>query len=69
MALLRTAADSAVVPIDVQALKMGTTRERWLGIYFQDQHVGYTVSRARDGGARAGRSHGGAPELRFLHGG
>jgi len=48
IALLRTAADSAVVPIDVQALKTGKTRERWLGIYFQDQHVGYSVSRTSE---------------------
>jgi hypothetical protein len=50
IALIRSAAESAVVPIDVQALKTGTTRERWHGIYFQDQHVGYSVSRTSDVG-------------------
>jgi hypothetical protein len=48
VALLRTRTESTVVPIDVQAIRAGTQRERWLGIFFQEQHVGYTVSKVTE---------------------
>ncbi|MCK6502887.1 transglutaminase-like domain-containing protein [Myxococcota bacterium] len=43
----------AMVPLDVQALAAGPARERWMGIFFEDQKVGYAVSRSSptaDGG-------------------
>ncbi|NOY27853.1 MAG: transglutaminase domain-containing protein [Oligoflexia bacterium] len=43
-----------LVPLDAQALTTGPTRERWMGIFFEDQKVGYAVSRttpARNGGS------------------
>lgn len=35
---------SQLVPLDVAALATGASEERWNGIFFQDQHVGYAVS-------------------------
>lgn len=35
----------SLVPLDVEALATGPTRERWMGIFFEDQKVGYAVSR------------------------
>lgn len=37
--------DTALVALDVDALRTGQTAERWSGIFFQDQKVGYAVSR------------------------
>ncbi len=37
--------DRALVPLDAGALAVGPSKERWYGIFFQDQHVGFTVSR------------------------
>jgi hypothetical protein len=40
-------------PIEAQALAVGPASEKWMGIYFQDQPVGYSVSSDRptvDGG-------------------
>lgn len=45
--------DGVLVPLDASALAMESGSERWNGIFFQDQHVGYSVSRrsaTRDGG-------------------
>ena len=42
-----------LVPLDVAALTTGPSAERWVGIFFQDQHVGFAVSRVTatvDGG-------------------
>lgn len=42
-----------LVPIDAAALSTGSTSERWMGIFFEDQKVGYAVSRSTatvDGG-------------------
>lgn len=42
-----------MVALDVQALSTGPARERWMGIFFEDQKVGYAVSRSSstaDGG-------------------
>ncbi|MDP6931450.1 MAG: hypothetical protein QGG40_00975, partial [Myxococcota bacterium] len=39
--------------IDPSVLSTGSGKERWSGIFFQDQHVGYAVTRsspAQDGG-------------------
>ncbi len=41
------------VPLDASALAVAPGQERWYGIYFQDQHVGFTVTRTtptEDGG-------------------
>ncbi|MCB9781007.1 MAG: transglutaminase domain-containing protein [Alphaproteobacteria bacterium] len=45
---------STMVPIDVEALSTGATEERWMGIFFEDQKVGYAVTRSlptADGGS------------------
>ena len=34
-----------LVPLDPSALVSGPSRERWYGIYFQEHHVGFSVSR------------------------
>jgi hypothetical protein len=34
-----------LAPIDVAALSVGATEERWQGIFLQDVHVGYAVTR------------------------
>lgn len=43
-----------LVPLSSESLTAGAGEERWMGIYFQDQHVGYSVSRttAADQGGR-----------------
>ena len=35
-----------VQSIDPKALKLGPSQERWMGIFFEDQHVGYALSRS-----------------------
>jgi len=45
--------DGQLVPIDASALVAGPSQERWYGIYFQEHHVGFSVSRTSatvDGG-------------------
>ncbi len=37
--------ETPVVSIDIQALAVGEGNETWMGIYFQDQHIGYAVNR------------------------
>ena len=37
-----------LVPLDPSALVAGPSRERWYGIYFQEHHVGFSVSRTSD---------------------
>ena len=37
-----------LVPLDPSALTAGPTKERWFGIFFQEHHVGYSVSRMSD---------------------
>jgi len=32
--------------IDPKALRLGVSQERWMGIFFEDQHVGFSVSRS-----------------------
>ena len=42
-----------LVPIDPSALVTGPSKEQWFGIFFQEHHVGYSVSRSSstvDGG-------------------
>ncbi len=39
-------ARGAMVPIDPAALQLGEARERWMGIFVEDQKVGYAVSRS-----------------------
>lgn len=36
--------EKTLVPISVEALASGETTEEWLGIYFEDQKVGYAVN-------------------------
>lgn len=46
-------AEPPLAPIDVAALSVGPTEERWQGIFVQDAHVGYAVTReaaTADGG-------------------
>jgi len=38
-------AEVALVPLSKEALTMGPSQERWNGVFFQDQHVGFTVTR------------------------
>ena len=42
--LLRRPDQTHLVPIDVQALAQGALTEDWMGIYFQDQKVGFAVT-------------------------
>ncbi len=42
------AEDGQLVPIDPTALVAGPSRERWFGIFFQEHHVGFSVSRTSD---------------------
>ncbi len=45
--------DRVFAPLDVVALSVGPAEERWMGIFMQDQHIGYAVSRVgptADGG-------------------
>lgn len=37
--------DAGPARLDVAALAVGPAEERWNGVFFQDQHVGYAVSR------------------------
>jgi hypothetical protein len=39
-------AGGQLLPLDASALAGGPSQERWMGIFFEDQHVGYAVSRA-----------------------
>ena len=44
----------SLMPIDPEALAVGASAEDWMGIYFQEQKVGYAVTSKRptgDGGA------------------
>ena len=53
VALVWTDDDRQMVPLSAEALIAGPSQERWYGIYFQDQHVGFSVSRqspTADGG-------------------
>ena len=36
------------IPLTAKALKASITQERWNGIYFADQHVGYSVARSAE---------------------
>jgi len=38
--------DQVVQAIDPQALVLGPSQERWMGIFFQDQQVGFSVQRS-----------------------
>lgn len=43
-----------LVPLDIKALAAGVSQEQWYGIFLQDQHIGYSLSRrtpTADGGA------------------
>jgi hypothetical protein len=35
-----------IVPIDPKALILGTSQERWMGIFFEDQQVGFAMNRS-----------------------
>ena len=51
---LRSAKAPPMVALDPAALQAGPANERWYGIYFHDQHVGWSLSRSSplpDGGA------------------
>ena len=52
-ALIWSGDDRNMVPLSAEALVAGPSQERWYGIFFQDQHVGFSVSRqspTADGG-------------------
>jgi len=36
----------AIQAIDAKALVLGPSQERWMGIFFEDQHVGFSVTRS-----------------------
>ena len=38
--------DGVVQSINPAALKLGPSQERWMGIFFEDQHVGFSVTRS-----------------------
>ena len=44
-ALIWSGDDRNMVPLSAEALVAGPSQERWYGIFFQDQHVGFSVSR------------------------
>lgn len=51
--LLRPAEQGTLVPLDPETLASGPSSEQWMGIFFEDQPVGYAVSSqvpTRDGG-------------------
>ena len=53
VAVVWTDDDRQMVPLSAEALVSGPSQERWYGIYFQDQHVGFSVGRqspTADGG-------------------
>ena len=43
--LWQSTQESELIPLDAKALKAQQGNERWNGIFFQDQHVGFTVNR------------------------
>jgi len=43
--IIERQSDSQLVPLSVDALAQGPSQERWNGVFFHDQHVGYTVTR------------------------
>ena len=52
-ALLLRHDDRTMIPLDGSVLSVGPGQERWYGVFFQDQHVGFTVTRTTptgDGG-------------------
>lgn len=40
--------EDTLVPLTAQALEASSSKERWNGIFFQDQHVGYSVARTSE---------------------
>ncbi len=54
LVLARPPEGGELAPLDPAALAAGPARERWYGIFFQDQHVGYAVTRSAgaEGGGR-----------------
>ncbi len=53
-AFTQTSAQGTLRPIDPEALVYGASQDRWMGIYFEDQPVGYAVtsqSATVDGGS------------------
>ena len=45
--LVTSGGDRGIVrPINPEALVLGISQERWMGILFEEQHVGYSVSRS-----------------------
>ena len=43
--VVRSDSDSHIQPLTLDALQQSKSEERWDGIFFQDQHVGYSVTR------------------------
>ena len=41
--------DDGLQPISLEALEMSSSEERWNGIFFQEQHVGYSVAKSTTG--------------------
>ncbi len=53
--------ETELTRIDVEALTSGPSQERWFGVFFQDQHTGFMVTRSGStpdgGGLYESRSH------------
>ncbi len=43
--LMDARSETSMVPLSAAALTSGPSSERWSGVFFQDQHVGFTVTR------------------------
>ena len=43
--IVRSDSESHIQPLTLDALQESKSEERWDGIFFQDQHVGYSVTR------------------------
>ena len=46
--LVFQAGEKQLQPLTAEALQASSSEERWNGIFFQDQHVGYSVSRSSE---------------------
>lgn len=43
--VLQSRVETELIALDADALATGPGQERWYGVFFQDQHVGFTVTR------------------------
>ena len=54
-----------LIPMDVRDLSVGPSQERWYGIFFQDQHVGFAMNRSAST-ADGGKVHEGRSQFRVV---